>query len=220
MRYWHPFVQEAAEDVAAWQPDDIFLLPLYPQFSTTTTETGFDAWDKEAARLGLDQPSRRVVSYEDNPGWVAAQVDLLQAALAGAGDNIRILFSAHGLPKRTVDRGDPYPDQVETGARAIMAAMGNDAPDWQICYQSRVGPLEWIGPSLDDALQQAAADGVGVVVVPISFVSEHSETLVELDMEYRDIAAELGVSPYVRVPAVGVHPSFIGGLVDLVREAN
>lgn len=130
-----------------------------------------------------------------------------------------MLFSAHGLPKRVVARGDPYPRQVEATAGAIAARLGLASSAWVVCYQSRVGPLEWIGPSTSEELDRAGRDGVPVVVVPIAFVSEHSETLVELDIEYRHHANEAGVPDYIRVPTVTEHPSFIAGLARLARAA-
>lgn len=223
MRYWHPFVDEAAKGVQVWGADEVVLLPLYPQFSITTTQTGFKEWDRLSAKMGLDIPSRRLCCYPTEDGWVDAQAGLIKAALdQGAKEKpstpLRVLFSAHGLPKRTVAQGDPYPDQVEIGAKAIVDTLQIDGLDWQVCYQSRVGPLEWIGPSIDEALEKAAADKVGVIVVPIAFVSEHSETLVELDIEYRDRAKELSLPAYYRVPTVGVEPSFIGGLAEMVLQ--
>jgi ferrochelatase len=223
MRYWHPFVEEAAEAVQAWGAEEVVLLPLYPQFSITTTQTGFKEWDRLSAKMKVDIPSRRLCCYPTEGGWVEAQATLIRAALEqGNSDDasipLRVLFSAHGLPKRTVAQGDPYPDQVEMGAQAIVDTLQVEGLDWQVCYQSRVGPLEWIGPSIDEALEKAATDKVGVVVVPIAFVSEHSETLVELDIEYRDRAKELSLPAYYRVPTVGVEPSFIGGLADMVLQ--
>jgi len=221
MRYWHPMADEAAANVKNFEPDEIVLLPLYPQFSITTTATGFDAWDVSAKKIGLDVPTRRICCYPDEPGWVAAQASLISATIEQAEKSeqpLRLLFSAHGLPERTVARGDPYPDQIEMGVRAIVEALSSDEADWCICYQSRVGPLQWIGPSLDEELDKAVRDGVGVIIVPLAFVSEHSETLVELDMDYRDIAINKGIKAYHRVPVVGTHPLFIGGLCDLVLK--
>jgi len=130
----------------------------------------------------------------------------------------RVLFSAHGLPKNIIKSGDPYQWQVERTVTAIVEQLGIAKLDWAICYQSRVGPLEWIGPSIDAELARAATDNVAVVIVPTAFVSEHSETLVELDIEYRREASRLGVVEYIRVPAVGTYPAFIGGLGRQVRQ--
>lgn len=219
MRYWHPMTEAAVEAVRDFGADEILLLPLYPQFSTTTTQSSLDEWRRLAGSAGLTAPSYSICCYPAEPGLIAAQARLLRSALAGQtnGAQLRILFSAHGLPEKIVAKGDPYPEQIEMTAAAIAKAAGLADSDWMICYQSRVGRLQWIGPSLDDALQSAADDGVGVTVLPIAFVSEHSETLVELDIEYREMAERLGIRTYIRVPAVGTEPEFIGGLANLVR---
>src|SRR6202012_5760184 len=132
----------------------------------------------------------------------------------------RLLLSAHGLPKRTIATGDPYQWQVEQTARALVDALGIKDLDWQVCYQSRVGPLEWIGPATDAQIRRAGAEGKGVIVAPIAFVSEHSETLVELDIEYGKLARDAGVPDYRRAATVGADPAFIGGLAGLVRRAT
>lgn len=225
MRYWHPMSAETVQAVQAYGPDEIVLLPLYPQFSTTTTQSSFDDWDRAAAAAGLTTPTRRVCCYPTEPGFVAAQAQLLRAAVLTAQDSgapVRVLFSAHGLPKKIVDgKGDPYPDHVELGAAAVAEAMthlGVPLDDWLVSYQSRVGPLEWIKPSTDDEIKRAGQDGCALVVLPIAFVSEHSETLVELDIEYKHLAEEAGVKAYVRVPAVATQPDFIQGLATVVRH--
>jgi ferrochelatase len=221
MRYWHPMADETAAEVKAFGPARIVLLPLYPQFSTTTTGSSLDDWRRAAGRAGLDAPTWAVCCYPVQPGLVAAQARLVRAGLeearpAGAP---RVLFSAHGLPERIVAGGDPYPWQVEQGARAVAEALRIPGLDWVVCYQSRVGPLSWIGPSTVDELKRAGRDGVPVVVVPIAFVSEHSETLVELDIKYKAVAGAAGVPAYVRVPAVGTEGDFIDGLAGVVRAA-
>ncbi len=219
MRYWHPMSDQVARAVRDFAPGRIVLLPLYPQFSTTTTASSVRAWRQAAAKAGLDRPTRLVCCYPDEPGFVAAVVDLLRDALDQAGEGARVLFSAHGLPKRVIARGDPYQEQVERSAAAMATAAGLRPGCWRVCYQSRVGPLEWIGPATDAEIRRAGAEGVALVVVPIAFVSEHSETLVELDIEYGRLAHASGVPRYVRVPTVGTHPAFIDGLARLVRDA-
>jgi ferrochelatase len=221
MRYWHPFSAETAAEIAAWQPDRVVLLPLYPQFSGTTSASSIKDWLESAKTAGITAPTRMVCCYPRLPGWVAAQTELLREKLAGLGESapVRVLFSAHGLPKKFIEAGDPYQAQIEMGAKAIVASLGHDDLDWQICYQSRVGRLEWIGPSTDAEIERAGRDGKGVVVLPIAFVSEHSETLVELDIEYGHLAAEKGLPFYVRVPTVDTHPAFIQALAELVGRA-
>jgi ferrochelatase len=222
MRYWHPLSSETAREVAEWVPDEIVCLPLYPQFSTTTTASSLAAWQIAAAREGLIRPTHVVRCYPCEHGLVEAIAGLVGPALeaaSGTGKPPRLLFTAHGLPKRIVRGGDPYPDQVERTAAAVVAALARPELDWRVCYQSRVGPLEWIGPATDEEIRRAGEDGVALVVAPISFVSEHSETLVELDLDYRHLAEVAGVAYYYRVATVGVEPSFIGSLATLVKRA-
>lgn len=221
MRYWHPFSDGAARAVKAFAPDKIVLLPLYPQFSTTTTASSLKDWARAAKKVGLKAPVSRVCCYPYEPGFVAgAAAKIAQAAATlKPGTGYRLLLSAHGLPKRTIARGDPYQWQVEQSAAAIVKALNRPELEAVVCYQSRVGPLEWIGPATDSEITRAGKDGKGVIVAPIAFVSEHSETLVELDIEYRKLAAKAGVPDYRRAATVGIQSDFIGGLAGLVRAA-
>ncbi len=221
MRCWHPFSDGAARAVKAFAPDRIVLLPLYPQYSTTTSASSLKDWKRAAKKAGLTAPTTQVCCYPDEPGFIAAAVAKIRATASGRDTALpyRLLLSAHGLPKATIRKGDPYQWQVERSAAAIVAAL--DMPDLEpvVCYQSRVGPMQWIGPATDAEIRRAGADGKGVIVVPIAFVSEHSETLVELDIEYGKLAREAGVGDYRRVPTVGAAPAFIEGLAGLVRQA-
>ena len=223
MRYWNPLTEETAVDVAVFGPDEIVLLPLYPQFSTTTTQSSLKAWNATYAGSGR---SRTVCCYPQGSGWIATQVDTIRAALATAGEEpIRILFSAHGIPEKLVVKGDPYQEQVESTVAAVMAGLegsdrNSESPlDHVLCYQSRVGPMKWLGPSTPEGIAQAANDGVGVIVVPIAFVSEHIETLVELDIEYGELAHQQGVAPYIRTPTVSLAEPFIAQLAEAVTGA-
>jgi protoporphyrin/coproporphyrin ferrochelatase len=229
MRYWHPLTATAVSEVKQWNPDEIVLLPLYPQFSTTTTQSSLAIWEREARRQRLQAPTRRICSYPDIPGFIAALAASTREALDTAQADIiraearpvRLLLSAHGLPEKIVKAGDPYPREVATTAAALLRALerpgSNSRLDAIVCYQSRVGPLAWIGPSIEEELRRAGRDRVDVIVVPISFVSEHSETLIELDREYRHVAEQCGVPSYRRVPTVGTDSRFIAALADLVR---
>lgn len=221
MRYWHPMAAETAAAVHAYGPDRVVLLPLYPQWSTTTTASSLRVWRAAWSAVGGRAAEHTVCCYPTETGLIealAAGVSqaLVEAARHGAP---RVLFSAHGLPKRVVAAGDPYAWQCEATVAAVVARLARPGLDWSLCYQSRVGPLEWIGPSTEAEIERAAHDRVPLVVVPIAFVSEHSETLVELDQEYRALALAGGVPYYGRVPAVAVHPAFIAGLAGLVRSA-
>jgi ferrochelatase len=228
MRYWHPFADETAAKVKAFGPDRIVLLPLYPQYSTTTTASSFDDWQRAARLAGLFVVPTRVCCYPAEDGFVSAVTRLAAAGISEArvkapGAPLRVLFSAHGLPKRVIAGGDPYQVQVEMSVAAITDRLGKAGhltnATVTTCYQSRVGPLEWIGPATDAEITSAARDGAAIVVVPVAFVSEHSETLVELDIEYRHLAERAGAAAYVRVPAVGVATEFIAGLGRLVVRA-
>ena len=194
MRYWNPLSEETAAEVAAFGPDEVVLLPLYPQFSTTTTQSSLKAWNATYSGSGV---SRAVCCYPAATGWVEAQAQAIGEKLV-------------------TGKGDPYQEQIETTVAAVVAAIeARRGPiDHAICYQSRVGPMKWLGPSTPEAIEQAARDGVGVVITPIAFVSEHIETLVELDIEYGELAHEKGASPYLRAPAVGIEPLFIDALAD------
>lgn len=218
MRYWHPMSLQAAEQIKDFNPDEIILLPLYPQFSTTTTGSSLKEWHRAAAFVGIQAPTRAICCYPLHSGWIEAQANLISQKLKTIKnpDQTRLLFSAHGLPKKIIDGGDPYQYQVEQTVQAVLNTMDQPVNDWAVCYQSKVGRLEWIGPSLDTEIERAANDKMGVVITPIAFVSEHSETLVELDIEYAEMAHDLGVPEYHRVPAVGTASLFIEGLADLV----
>jgi protoporphyrin/coproporphyrin ferrochelatase len=219
MRYWHPMTDAVVQKVRRFEPDRILLLPLYPQFSTATTRSSIEAWRAASGRMNVSR--RTVCCYPADNGFIEASVDLIQQAFKqtegeqAASRKRRVLFSAHGLPEKIIKRGDPYQAQVELTASTIASRLG--LADWSVCYQSRVGPLKWIGPSTEAEIERAGRDGAAVVLYPLSFVSEHSETLVELDIDYRGLAERSGVPSYTRVPTVGTHPSFIAGLASQAR---
>lgn len=229
MRYWHPRAHETVTHVRNWHADEIVLLPLYPQYSITTTQSSMLEWTKEACKQDLDARRHVVCCYPEEPGFLRAHAEgieecLLRLLNRGIGMNdFTILFSAHGLPERVIRAGDPYQQQIERTCAGVMRELrlpqGSGDADWQVCYQSRVGPMSWIGPSIDESLTRVGRQGRGVVIVPIAFVSEHSETLVELDVEYRAFAGKVGVKFYERVAALGVRDSFIKALGDLVARA-
>src|SRR5262249_31212894 len=159
-------------DVQGFAPDRIVLLPLYPQFSTTTTRSSLAEWQAEAERVGLRKPTSVVCCYPTEAGLIAAQAALIGEAIGSlpADARLRLLLSAHGLPERVIKAGDPYQAQVEQTAKAIVAALGKPELDWAVCYQSRVGPLRWIGPATDTEIKGAGSEGLSVVVAPIAFV--------------------------------------------------
>ncbi|HJM50542.1 MAG TPA: ferrochelatase [Alphaproteobacteria bacterium] len=221
MRYWRPRAGEVVAEVARWAPQRLVLLPLYPQYSTTTSASSLAEWRRLAARQGLDPPTWAVCCYPRQPGFIAALAGGLRRTLEemrAQGQRPRLLLSAHGLPQRLIERGDPYQWQVEETAAALLAALGDEDAQAVICYQSRVGRLAWIGPSTEDEIRRAGAQKQALLVVPLSFVSEHSETLVELDIEYADLAVRAGVPAYRRLATVATDAAFIAGLAELVGE--
>jgi ferrochelatase len=226
MRYWHPFSLATARAVKAWQPDEIVLLPLYPQYSTTTTGSSLTAWREAAARVGLVAPTSAICCFPTDQAFIEATLSIVQNAYEAARSALdpaiplRILFSAHGLPEAIVRAGDPYQYQIELTVAVLLAAWRCNDLDWRICYQSRATPQQWIAPSTDTEVAQAGRDKTAVLVVPIAFVSEHSETLVELDIDYKELAHRSGVPGYFRVPTQQLDTGFIVSLANLVRSAR
>ncbi len=226
MRYWHPFSDAAVRDVRAWQPDHVVLLPLYPQYSTTTTGSSLTAWREAAAACGLVAPVTTLCCYYDDGRYADSIAGLVGRAFADARAKLppdvklRVLFSAHGLPEVIIRLGDPYQYQIERTTDLVVRGLNIAELDWRICYQSRATPQKWLEPSTEAEIERAAHDKVAVLVVPIVFVSEHSETLVELDVEYRELAERLGVPGYFRVPTPNADAAFIGALAGLVRHAH
>ncbi|MGB0719881.1 MAG: ferrochelatase [Bdellovibrionales bacterium] len=220
MRYWHPMSPQVVREVRDWGADEVVILPLYPQFSTTTSWSSLEQWNKAMFEAGMDIPTSMICCYPQDAGFVKASADRIRQVYDRAAKdghhNPRVLFSAHGLPEKIVKDGDPYQWQCEQSAQAIVEALGIGDLDYQYCYQSRVGPQKWIGPSLDEALAQAAKDGKAVIVYPHAFTQEHVETLVELDIEYKHEAEKLGIDGYYRAQTVGTHDDFIAGLAAMV----
>ncbi|MBM3617528.1 MAG: ferrochelatase [Alphaproteobacteria bacterium] len=221
MRYWHPLNDDVALNVKAFAPDHIIALPLYPQFSTTTTASSFKDWKRAAKKHALDIPTTFVCCYPTESHFIKAHAELIRPyyEAAKAHGNPRILFSAHGLPEKTVAAGDPYQWQVEQTTQAVLKELNIPDVDYINTYQSRVGPLQWIKPATDEEIKRGGADGVPLVIVPIAFVSEHSETLVELDIEYGKLAAEHGVTHYGRVPALGSVQGYMTSLAKICRDS-
>jgi ferrochelatase len=226
MRYWHPMAPQVVREVRDWGAEQVVLLPLYPQFSTTTTWSSLEQWNKAADIAEYHPPTSMACCYPYADGYVKASAENVRAAYKQARENLkdkdvpppRVLFSAHGLPAKIIKQGDPYQWQCEQSAEAIVKELDMPDLDWQICYQSRVGPLKWIGPSTDEAIEKAGADGVPLLVYPHAFTQEHVETLVEIDVEYREVADKLGIPYFARVDTVGVKEAFITDLAKLVQH--
>lgn len=220
MRYWHPFAHEVVGLVKNFAPDEIVLLPLYPQFSTTTTASSIKAWKDACRAAKFDMPAKTIDHYPEEAGFIKTLAEGARAAYAKAKmyGKPRLLFSAHGLPEKIVCAGDPYPVQCEQTATALFKEIGIHETESVLCYQSRVGPLKWIGPSTNEEIARAGRDKVPLVIVPVAFVSEHSETLYEIDILFRELAAKAGVPYFGRVAAAGTSPAFIEGLARLARR--
>jgi len=214
MRYWHPGASEVYQEVLKYDPKEVILLPLYPQFSTTTTGSSVNEWKNINTN---NFKTKTICCYPNDENFINAHVKLIRKFL-----NIKLLpktillFSAHGLPQKIIDSGDPYQWQVEETVEKIIEKLKIKNLNFNVCYQSRVGPLKWIGPSTDDEIIRNSKQKLGIVLCPIAFVSEHSETLVELDIEYKHLAKKNGALFYKRVPALGVNKDFIKGLTNLV----
>lgn len=215
MRYWHPMASDVIRDLREFGATKLILLPLYPQFSTTTSHSSFENWAFNAALQQYEIPTYKICCYPVAEGFISASADQIRKQLEKAPPGTRILFSAHGLPEKVIKDGDPYQWQCEQTAQAIVNKLAIAGLDWEICYQSRVGPMKWIGPSTEEALQKAALEKKGVIIYPHAFVSEHVETLVEIDMEYREKADHMGIPYFAKAETVGVHPDFIRALYDI-----
>lgn len=214
MRYWKPFIVDAAQMAKDWGAEEALLLPLYPQFSTTTTGSSLKEWARH-----WPGKTRTLCCYPAADKFIQAHADAILSAWkkAAAPPNPRVLFSAHGLPQRIVDRGDPYQWQIEQTVAAVRKRLPREW-DHRICYQSRVGRLKWLEPSTEHEIARAGGDKTGVIVSPIAFVSEHVETLVELDRDYYGLAKQAGVPFYIRAPALSAADDFIASLADHVSD--
>lgn len=207
MRYWHPFAKEILAKVKEFEADEVLLLPLYPQFSTTTTKSSLDEFSKMIK-------AKTVCCYYKDPEFIKAHVEMIKAKLPKG--KYRILFSAHGLPEYIVKNGDPYQWQIEQSVQGIMEKLGSKI-DHVICYQSKVGKLKWLEPSTEEEIKKAAAENIAVVIVPIAFVSDHSETLVELDLEYKDVFQSKCKKAYIRIDALNYNENYTQALFNQVK---
>ncbi|MBD2326957.1 ferrochelatase [Alkalinema sp. FACHB-956] len=224
MRYWHPFTEEAIARIKRDKPERLVILPLYPQFSISTSGSSFRVlermWNVDPDLQKI--PYTVIPSWYNHPGYLQSMAKLIGQRIDSLPDPAQghVFFSAHGVPVSYVEEaGDPYQKEIEACAGLIMKTLGR-SNDYTLAYQSRVGPVEWLKPYTDEAIQELAEKGVKeLVVVPISFVSEHIETLEEIDQEYREVAEEAGIEIFSRVPALDTDPTFIQALADLVQKA-
>ena len=224
MRYWHPYTEEAIAQIKNDGIKEVVILPLYPQFSISTSGSSFrvleEMWSSDEA---LQEVKYTLIpSWYDHPGYLQSMADLIRQELDKFPnpDQAHVFFSAHGVPVSYVEEaGDPYQKEIEECTRLIMQTLGR-TNQYTLAYQSKVGPVEWLQPYTDDALEELGEKGIqDLAVVPISFVSEHIETLQEIDIEYREVAEEAGIKNFHRVPALNVHSGFIDSLADLVVDS-
>ena len=215
MRCWHPRAKKVLEDVKIYNPDEVVLLPLYPQFSAATSGSSIKEWHDVCKKNQFKTKTSTICCYPTDELFIKSHVEEIKKEIKNL-DNYKLIFSAHGLPEKNIKKGDPYQWQVEQSVSSIVKSLNLINLDWILSYQSRVGPLKWIGPSTDDIIVENSKLGKKIVLVPIAFVSEHSETLVELDVEYRELADKNGCKQYIRVPALGTSKNFINSLSSLV----
>ena len=219
MRCWHPRATEVINQVKAFNPEEIILLPLYPQFSAATSGSSINEWNNLCKKKNYIVKTKTICCYPTENNFIKSHANLIKKTIKNEeSKNFKLLFSAHGLPEIKIKKGDPYQWQVEETVKRIMMELKDENLDHTISYQSRVGPLKWIGPSTDDEIIKYSKEKKGIVIVPVAFVSEHSETLVELDIEYKKLAKKNGCSFYKRVPALGIEENFIKGLAELVLQ--
>ena len=219
MRCWHPRASDVIKKVKEYNPEEIILLPLYPQYSASTSGSSINEWNDLCKKENYIVKTKTICCYPTEYNFVESHANLIKETLETIeNNNFKLLFSAHGLPENKIKRGDPYQWQVEQTVEAIMSKFTNENLDYIISYQSRVGPLKWIGPSTDETIIKYSKEKKGIIIVPVAFVSEHSETLVELDIEYKKLAEENGCSFYKRVPALGIEENFLKGLKELVLQ--
>jgi len=219
MRCWNPRAEKVIKEVKEYNPDEIILLPLYPQYSASTSGSSIKEWNDLCKRENYKVKTKTVCCYPTENNFLASHAELIKKTIKNLENKyFKILFSAHGLPEIKIKKGDPYQWQVEQTVEGIMLKLANENLDHIISYQSRVGPLKWIGPSTDEIIIKYSREKKGIVIVPVAFVSEHSETLVELDIEYKKLAEKNGCSFYKRVPALGIEENFIKGLTELVLQ--
>ena len=219
MRCWHPRASETVNMVKDFNPSEIILLPLYPQYSAATSGSSILEWKEIARKNNIMTNTSIICCYPEDTKFIKAHTELIRKKISGI-NNFKLIFSAHGLPEKNIKNGDPYQWQVEQGVKGIMEEINDKSIDYILSYQSRVGPLKWIGPSTEDVIIENSKIGKHLVIVPIAFVSEHSETLVELDIEYEKLARNNGCKNYSRIEALGISDYFIDSLSNLILNKD
>jgi len=221
MRYWHPLTEEVVEKIMLRGFEQIILLPLYPQFSQATTLSSINEWNRQAKKQGCTILTKFVCCYPSQPLFIETLVENINSALARfykiASTDIDLIFSAHGVPLSSIKRGDPYQLQIEETVRCILEHDKWNSPH-TLCYQSKVGPMKWLKPSLMETVTHLAGKGrKHLLVIPVAFVTDHIETLHEINIDVRRYAMTLGVQQFEMTPALNNHPKFIQCLAELVQ---
>ena len=219
MRCWNPRANDVIKDVQLFNPEEIILMPLYPQYSAATSGSSIKEWKDVCKKNNYQTKTSTICCYPTDQNFINAHTKEIIRKIKDL-KNFKLIFSAHGLPEKNIKKGDPYQWQVEQSVQKIIENLNIENLDWILSYQSRVGPLKWIGPSTEDIIVENSKIGKHIVLVPIAFVSEHSETLVELDIEYKEIADANGCKNYTRVPALGINENFIKAMSELIIKKN
>ena len=219
MRCWNPRAKDVIKDVQLYNPDEVVLMPLYPQYSAATSGSSIKEWKDVCKKNNYAIKTSTICCYPTDQNYISAHTKEIIKKIKNLR-NFKLIFSAHGLPEKNIKKGDPYQWQVEQSVKKIVESLNDESLDWILSYQSRVGPLKWIGPSTEDIIIENSKIGKHIVLVPIAFVSEHSETLVELDIEYKEIADVNGCKNYTRVPALGINEDFINAMSQLIIKKN
>ena len=219
MRCWHPRANDVVDYVQSYNPKEIILMPLYPQYSTATSGSSIKEWNDVCKKNNYKIKTNIICCYPRDENFINAHTKEINKKIENL-KNFKLIFSAHGLPEKNIKKGDPYQWQIEQSVNKIIENLNYDNLDWILSYQSRVGPLKWIGPSTDNTIIENSKIGKHIVLVPIAFVSEHSETLVELDIEYKKLAEDNGCKQYTRIPALGINEDFIKAMSDLIIKKD
>ena len=219
MRCWNPRAKDVIKDVQLYGPDEVVLMPLYPQYSAATSGSSIKEWKDVCRKNNYHVKTSTICCYPTDQNFINAHTKEIIKKIKDL-KNFKLIFSAHGLPEKNIKKGDPYQWQVEQSVKKIVENLNDENLDWILSYQSRVGPLKWIGPSTETIIIENSKIGKHIVLVPIAFVSEHSETLVELDIEYKEIADANGCKNYTRVPALGINEDFIKAMSELIIKKN
>jgi len=219
MRCWNPRAEDVIRDVQLYDPEEVILMPLYPQYSAATSGSSIKEWKAVCKKNNYHVKTSTICCYPTDQNFINAHTKEIIEKIKDL-KNFKLIFSAHGLPEKNIKKGDPYQWQVEQSVKKIVENLNDENLDWILSYQSRVGPLKWIGPSTETTIIENSKIGKHIVLVPIAFVSEHSETLVELDIEYKEIADANGCKNYTRVPALGINEDFIKAMSELIIKKN